>query len=97
MIYDREPVRQESLPHSMTLEGRASMSVSGVEDVESFDEAEIILFTTAGLMTVHGRDLHIEKLSLDGGEMEINGQIDSIQYEDTAAAKGSSFWSRLLR
>lgn len=96
MAYDKEYSKRDSLPHNLIIEGRASVSVSGVEDVESFDEAEIVLFTSAGMLIVRGRDLHIEKLSLDGGELIINGQVDSVQYEDATPAKGS-FWSRLLR
>ena len=84
-------------PHHVVIEERKSLTVSGVEDVERFDENSIILSTSKGAMVVSGENLHIEKLSLDGGDLKVEGDIDSVSYEeDTGPAKGG-FFSRLLR
>ena len=82
--------------HRLTLEGREKLTVGGVEDVERFDESTIVLTTSLGVMTVTGEDLHIEKLSLDGGGLQVEGSIDAILYEEDRGARGG-FFARLLR
>lgn len=77
--------------HRLELEGRERLSISGVEDVERFDESGIVLSTTAGILVVTGDDLHIGKLSLDGGELHVDGRIDSISYEDAVQPRGGLF------
>ena len=76
---DRRP-RQEAADHHVILEGRASLSVSGVEEVESFDENAIVMRTAQGTLVVRGEELHIEKLSLDGGDLRVEGMVDSLTY-----------------
>ena len=49
------------------------LTVSGVEEVESFDENTIVMLTVKGTLVVRGEDLHIEKLSLDGGDLKVEG------------------------
>ena len=73
------------LSQRIDLTGRERLTVTGVEDVERFDE----------LSVVTGEDLHIGKLSLDGGELLVEGHIDGLNYEDAPVRKGS-FFSRLL-
>lgn len=70
--------------HRLTLEGREKLTVSGVEDVERFDEGCIIMSTCAGTLIVTGSNLHIGKLSLDGGELHVDGHIEGINYEEPA-------------
>ena len=74
--------------HQLTLEGRERLTVSGVEDVERFDENTIVMSTAAGTLVVSGENLHIGKLSLDGGELHVDGQIDSLSYEEQSAGRG---------
>ena len=81
--------------HRLQLEGREKLSVSGVEDVERFDENCIVTTTSAGTLIITGEELHIGKLSLDGGEMQVDGRIDAVTYEDTEVRQGS-FLSRLF-
>ena len=71
------------------------LTVSGVEDVERFDETGIVMSTSAGTLVVTGEDLHIGKLSLDGGELHVEGRVDSVTYEDDGAGRGG-FFSRLF-
>ena len=84
-------------PHHVVLEERRSLTVSGVEDVERFDETSIVLSTSRGAMVVSGGNLHIEKLSLDGGDLKVEGEIDSISYEDDQTGGRGGFFARLLR
>jgi sporulation protein YabP len=74
--------------HRLELDGRERLVVSGVEDVERFDENGIVMSTSAGILTVTGEGLHIGKLSLDGGELHVDGRIDSLSYEDPALGGG---------
>ena len=82
-------------PHRLTLDGRGRLTVSGVEDVDRFDENEIVMSTAEGLLVVSGENLHIGKLSLDGGELHVDGRVDSLSYED-GGARGGGLLSRLF-
>lgn len=90
------PYEDRQLPHHIVLEGRQSLTVSGVQEVESFDENTIVMVTVKGTLVVRGDALHIEKLSLDGGDLTVEGTVDSLSYEDDGREKGG-FWARLLR
>ena len=83
------------LAHRLELEGRERLTVSGVEDVERFDETGIIMSTSVGTLVITGEDLHIGKLSLDGGELHVDGRIDAVSYEDAPAPR-MSLLSRLF-
>lgn len=86
-----------SAPHRVVIEERNSLTVSAVQDVERFDENSIVLSTAKGAMVVSGGNLHIEKLSLDGGDLKVEGEIDSIAYEEDYGAGKGGFFARLLR
>ena len=96
MQYEDRRSRQEAADHHVILEGRASLSVSGVEEVESFDENAIVMRTAQGTLVVRGEELHIEKLSLDGGDLRVEGMVDSLTYEDDGGVRGG-FLARLFR
>lgn len=92
MVYDNN----QTASHHVVLEERKHLTVSGVEDVERFDENTIVLFTTQGAMTITGENLHIEKLSLDGGDLKVEGNIEALAYEEERGSQGG-FFARLLR
>ena len=83
--------------HHVTMEDRRGLTVSGVEDVERFDDTNIVLSTTQGMLVVSGEGLHIEKLSLDGGDLKVEGKIDALSYEERTERNVGGFFSRLLR
>ena len=82
--------------HRIALEGREKLTVGGVEDVERFDESCIIMSTCAGTLIVTGQGLHIDKLSLDGGELHVDGRIDGLEYEEEPLSRSGGFFSRLF-
>ncbi|MDY3985163.1 YabP/YqfC family sporulation protein [Dysosmobacter sp.] len=77
--------------HRLELIGREHLVISGVEDVERFDENGIVMSTSAGVLVVTGEELHIGKLSLDGGELHVDGRVDSVSYEDGGREGGGLF------
>ena len=96
MQYEEKKTRPEAAAHHVILEGRERLTVSGVEDVESFDESAIVMNTCEGTLVVRGEGLHIEKLSLDGGDLKVEGSVDSLTYEDAGGERGG-FLARLFR
>jgi sporulation protein YabP len=86
----------ESTPHRLHLENRRRLTISGVASVESFDESSILLTTSQGALAIQGDCLHIEKLSLDGGDLLVEGQVDALNYEEEDPRSGS-FLARLFR
>ncbi len=85
----------ETNPHRLSLDQRNHLTVSGVDEVESFDESAIRMTTKGGDLLVRGRGLHIEKLSLDGGDLLVDGTVDALIYQEPEEA--ASFLSRLFR
>ena len=82
--------------HRVMMEERSALSVSGVEEVERFDENMIVMTTSLGTLVVRGEGLHIEALSLEGGELKVEGEVESLTYE-VARAREGGLLARLLR
>ena len=83
------------MPHNVLLEDRKKLSVSGVCDVDSFDEETIIVYTQLGELAVRGNDLHINSLSVETGELLIEGSIYSVVYTDDREKK-EGFFSKMF-
>ena len=85
--------------HNIIMENRSKASISGVEDVDSFDEQSVVLYTSAGLLTVQGRDFHINKLNVESGEVVIEGDIESLTYSEAMgrAGSGGGFFAKLFK
>ncbi len=85
-----------NLPHSVIMEDRKKLSVSGVTDIESFDEQTIIAITDLGELTIRGWNLHITRLNLEQTELLVDGDISSLTYTDVRPqAKG--FFAKVMR
>ena len=80
--------------HLLTLENRSLLTLTGVEDVSGFDEQTINIRTADMSLVVKGEALHISRLSLDTGDVVIDGQINSLQY---LSSTSGSLRSRLFR
>lgn len=85
--------------HKVLLANRQSGAFSGVVDVLSFDVAEILLETELGMLLIKGHDLHVNRLSLEKGEIDIEGRIDSLSYSEVknAGKQAQSLLERLFR
>ena len=85
--------------HRVSMTGRRAAILTGVEDVLSFDEHEILLRTTEGVLTIKGEDLHVNRLSVEKGEIDMEGRITSLSYSDKDGFRqnGESLFGRLFR
>lgn len=85
--------------HKVLLTNRRSGVLNGIIDVLSFDVGEILLETEQGMLMVKGNDLHVNRLTLEKGEIDIEGRIDSLAYSDggSSTRQNESFLGRLFR
>ena len=79
------------MPHHLVLEDRRALTVSGVSDVDSFDELTVIIYTDLGELTVKGEGLHINRLNVETGELTLEGSIQSLSYADVHSRSGGIF------
>ena len=80
--------------HAVRLENRERLAIDGVQDVAGFDENMVVLSTPLGDLTVRGEGLHIEKIDLEAGRLELHGKLTELSYDEPAA--GGGWWSRLF-
>ncbi|MCD2492223.1 sporulation protein YabP [Lacrimispora sp. NSJ-141] len=94
-----EEQRQRAKPHKVMLDKRAHAMISGVQEVVSFDEKEVILETEQGTLTIKGEDLKVSRLTVEQGEVDIGGRMDSFVYSESRGrkAQGESFLGRLFK
>lgn len=85
--------------HKVLLTNRKGGVLNGVIDVLSFDVGEILLETEQGMLMIKGNDLHVTRLTLEKGEIDLEGRIDSLAYSDVGSVKkqGESFLGRLFK
>ena len=85
--------------HRLNMEDRKRLEMTGISDVISFDLNKILLETDYGVVTVKGDNLHVNRLSVEKGELDIDGSIQSLEYLEVSSfgTKGESFFSRLMR
>lgn len=84
---------QMQLPHRLTLNERKQLSVTGVSEVVSFEESAVVLRTQMGTLVVQGQDLQLKTLSVEGGQVAVEGTVSSLHYEENRAGGG---WLRRL-
>lgn len=90
--------KNNSLPHRLTLEERRGGSITGVSDVISFDDKEILLMTRKGKLSIKGEQLHVKRLNLEKGEVDIEGKTDSLVYTSkNPENQDEPFFRRLFR
>ena len=85
--------------HKFVLNNRKDCTISGVQDVLSFDVSEILLETDQGMLMIKGSELHVNRLTLEKGEVDVEGKIDSLTYSETGGyqAKNESLLSKLFK
>lgn len=85
--------------HKVTLVNRKSLEITGIKDVDTFDEKEVRLITWQGTMEIKGKNLHVKRLSLETGEIDIEGLVESLYYQGNSSDKDkdNSLLSKLFR
>ena len=85
--------------HKLTVTNRGLLSATGVSDVISFDVKEVLLETSRGMLTIKGQDLHVKRLTLEKGEVDLEGTVDGISYSEVhnVAKSGESFLTRMFK
>ena len=81
----QEPLQ---LPHKLTLNERQNLTLTGVTEVISFDDTAVILRTALGTLVVQGSQLQLKTLSLDGGQVAVDGQVNTLHYEQLRPTGG---------
>ncbi len=84
---------QEHLPHKLQLNERRQLTMTGVTEVVSFEDSAVVLQTSQGTLIVQGRELQLKTLSLEGGQVAVDGSISSLTYEEPRQSGG---WRRRL-
>lgn len=90
---DKKTIR---VPHNVIMEDRKTLTITGITDIESFDEQAVILFTDSGELMIRGYNLHINKIDVESGDLTLEGEIYSLIYSDDQPQQ-SGFFSRLFK
>ena len=85
---------EERLPHKVVMNERKQLTMTGVTEVVSFEETAVVLRTCLGTLMVHGRELQLKTLSLEGGQVAVDGHIAALIYEEPR--QGGGWLSRLF-
>lgn len=85
--------------HKLVMSLRKTCNLTGIVDAISFDPGEILLETEMGMLMIRGNDLHVKRIMLEKGEVDVEGKIDSLTYSNDSgiAAKGESLLGRLFK
>lgn len=86
----------QTRPHNVIIDNRRKMELTGVKDVSGFDEQTVSLITEMGGLVIKGSGLHITRLSLDTGDVTVEGNVNAMQYT-TAGASSKGFVSKLFK
>ena len=91
--------KQLATNHKLLMTNRKGISLTGILDVISFDLREILLETSEGMLTIKGSDLHINRLSVEKGDLEVEGKVDALLYSDVVSpkAEGENLFSRMFK
>ena len=94
-----EETRRVRHPYTVHMEDRKKVEFTGITDVISFEPVKVMLESDYGVIVIKGDALHVNKLSVEKGELDVDGRIDSIVYSQnsTAGKKGEPLINRLFR
>ena len=87
---------QNAAAHHLVMENRKKLTLTAVRDVTMFEENRIVLDTQMGELTITGQGLHLNNLSVETGEISVEGRVDSMSYDDDPISK-QSLLARLFR
>ncbi len=91
---NKTPENNLSKPHILSLDNRKLLSLSGISDVDSFDDKSVTAHTDIGMLSICGENLNIKMLNLEIGELEVEGKISSLIYNDCKQNKRRKLFFR---
>lgn len=96
---DRTHTKAAEKTHTLTLNERRDLLVTGVLDVDHYDETMTTVHTTCGILTIEGDGLHVKRLTLETGELVLDGRIIALSYTEESKAQngGGGFFARLFQ
>lgn len=85
--------------HKLTMVNRKGLTLTGINDVISFDMNEVLLESSQGMLLIKGKDLKVEKVQLEHGEVDVEGEVESLTYSEISsyAKKGQSLLKRMFK
>ena len=89
-----EQISQQTREHEINMKNREKLSLTGVTDISGFDENLIVLSTAQGDLTIRGSQLHIGKIDLDVGQLEVRGHVQELSYDEPVLS--GSLWTKLF-
>lgn len=91
--------KETGAKHCVVIENRSRIKINCVEDVESFNEEKVVVYTALGVMIVSGYNFKVSRLNVDDGQLVIDGEIDKIEYMESVsgAETGGGFFGRLFK
>lgn len=92
-----QEINMECNDHTVSIDCRKQISVTGVIDVISFDESNILLSTNGGKMLIEGENIQISVLDVGTGKLSAVGKIDAVSYSDREQDERRGFFSRLVK
>ena len=89
--------KKKAGPHTVVMEDRKRLTVTGVTEIDSFDEQTVVLFCDTGELAIRGEGLHINRIDVDAGEVNLEGgRSDALSYADNMPSRGG-IWGKLFR
>lgn len=98
MSFKEDPTLQRGqVSHDIVMKNRKTLEITGVKEVESFDNEEFLLETTLGFLSVRGHHLHMKNLDLHEGVVSIEGKVDDLVYVDQTSNSSKGFLGKLFK
>lgn len=85
---EQNKVESPAMPHRINLNERSELTISGVTDVDSFDDMTVVVYTSLGELTVKGNGLHISRLNIESGDLTLEGTVESLTYTELRSRSG---------
>ncbi len=83
--------------HSLIMENRSKITLTGVKDIHSFDEELVLVETELGILTIKGLNLKMNKLNLDNSELNVEGKIIALIYTESEIEKKNKMFSKIFK
>ena len=81
--------------HTLQMTDRQRLTLTGVEEVDCFNEQTVVLRTALGTLSIAGQELNIDRLNLEEGLVDLRGEVDALEY--SGGRRSGGLLSRLFR